>query len=169
MEYFSKLVKYLWILSFLVFLGFFMLMYVNMPELLRLQEFDQGERWLVTKSNFFYGMLFLMVLLNAGMNILGATLAFVPPQWILLPKKSVWLKDLSSRKILNDRVKGWSRGVALILNLLLLTITVVIFRFNNGIAPDLTFLVYFLLISLVLWKVYWFILFNKIPEELESK
>lgn len=162
---FLRLIKVLWLASFVAFLGLFMLMYVNMPEVLVVGTDEQGGNIRLDRSVFFYLVVGGMVLVNLALVFLAATFPFLPKNLLPLPRKDFWLANARNREQFLRRTKGWTRGIGLLANLMVLVLSAVVFAANVEDMPDLGVIFYPLLALLLVWKVYFFILFRAVPEE----
>jgi hypothetical protein len=160
MAAFLKMIKYFWYLSFLLFLGFILLMYSALPDTMRLTLAEDGSQTLFfSKNTFFYVGLSLLVFLNITLNILAERMAFVPAPFILMPKKDFWLQDFKHRKELSTLLKDWMKGICLCINLFLLAVVGYIYSLNMEVYQVNTlWLIYLIPILIVVWKgvlVYW--------------
>lgn len=163
-----KLIKYFWALSLLAFLGLNLLMYIYFPDQVTVVYDNEGNgAVLMNKGDFFYSAMGILLLINIALAIFGNGVLHLPKELLFLPKKSEWLKNKETQQALLFRAKAWTRGLAAIINLFLLTFVGILFSYHYKGAPDVNYMLYIIPVLFVAWLIYFFVLFSntKVLEE----
>ncbi|GAA4843850.1 hypothetical protein [Algivirga pacifica] len=154
-----KAVKYFWAISLLVYLGINLLIYLYLPS--QVTVFENADTSIsAAKGDFFYASMAVLLLVNISFTILGSGVLHIPKQLLLVPKKDFWLKNKETQEVLLKRTKGWARGIATIINMLLLTFVTMIAAKHMDNVPNVEVMTYILPILTILWIVFFFFLFT---------
>ncbi|MBB6460704.1 hypothetical protein [Flammeovirga kamogawensis] len=118
-----KYIKYLWTLSLFIYLGLNLLAYIYFPDsgVMVLHATEASEAVIMSKSDFFYASMGTLLFVDIALVILGGGILHLPKSLILLPNKNFWLKTKENRALLLEKTKGWTKGLATLFNLLMLT------------------------------------------------
>jgi hypothetical protein len=150
------LVKVIWIFSLLAFLGLFLGLYATLPPQIALAP---GQ--LVSKSNFFYLALGVLVFFNGALLVLGASLRYVPWSVMPVPKRLYWAQDRPSRQRFHKRFGHWLKGIGVCLNGFLAVAALQIFQANGQeVTFNLGFLYGVATFFLLAWLVVFYPLFG---------
>jgi hypothetical protein len=154
-------IKYFWILSVLGFLAALLYTYVSYDSpILVFRENVNAPPYSFEKSAFFYGGLALIVLCNTLILTLSALLPKMRPPFLPVPYASFWVQHPHSRKIMTKYLKGWIKGIGILLNACLLLEIGTIIDLNDA---DFMFSPFIWLnvigALLVLWILLFFYLF----------
>ncbi|MEM1137715.1 MAG: hypothetical protein AAGI07_17890, partial [Bacteroidota bacterium] len=125
-----QIVKPLWIISFLGCFAVIVLTYANLDVFVNIGDITT-EGFRLSRDNYFYLSVALLLLLNVILNIAGKAIQFAPKEGIISPNKKQWLTDINTAKELFFLVKSWTRGLALILNLFLSVLFGIIYNQNS--------------------------------------
>ncbi|ANQ48397.1 hypothetical protein MY04_1018 [Flammeovirga sp. MY04] len=166
-----KYIKYLWGLSLLVYLGLNLLAYIYLPEdgVTVIQQTANSQAVLMTRSDFFYASMGSLLLVNIFFITIGNGILYFPKIMVFAPNKDYWYSTKETREKFVEIVKGWTKGMATILTLILLTVVGVIYQ-SQGHDP-LAFRVEYspmiLWIMAILWLGVYFIVLKK-PNSTEA-
>jgi hypothetical protein len=163
-----KMIKSLWVLSFLACFAVILLTYANMPISVNIGE-NSANSFTVSRNNYFYLATGLFLLLNIILNIAGKSIQFVPKEGIIIPNKKKWLTNVNTVKELFFLVKAWTRGLALILNLFLCTFYAIIYNQNSEGNFMLGWTLYMIAGMITAWFLYFFVLFFSNPANLKKE
>ncbi|OHX65593.1 hypothetical protein [Flammeovirga pacifica] len=118
-----KYIKYIWGLTLLIYLGLNLLTYIYLPEegVTVLQKTGSSTAIFMTRSDFFYASMGSLLLVNIFFMTIGNGILYFPKIMVFAPNKEYWYSNEETRNKFVEIVKGWSKGMATILTLLLLT------------------------------------------------
>ncbi|PWJ42342.1 hypothetical protein [Sediminitomix flava] len=163
-----KLIKYVWGLSLLLFLGFSLLMYVYLPEKVNLNiDLPSGEGVYLFRGDFFYTSMAVLLLFNIGLTIFGNAILYVPYNLIMIPNKKYWLSNVERKNQLIEKSKSWTKGMATFINIFLLATVTQIFSQNTEYNYAIDSVFYVIPIIIIFWIFYFFILFKAPATEQE--
>ena len=163
-----KIIKPLWVLSFLGCFAIILLTYAHLPLNVNIGNIENNG-FAISKNLYFYYTIGILLFLNVVLNIAGRAIQFVPREGIIIPNKKTWLTNKKSTKELFFLVKAWTRGLALILNLFLCTFYTVIYNENSEGNFMLGWILYLIAGLLAGWFLYFFVLFFSKPESLKEE
>lgn len=145
--------KMLWYISFPLFLGLAIYLYIYLPD--RFFLYPNGI-YPVSKTTFFYGIIAIMLLKNFLLSLLADRLAYLPKPFLPAFRKNHWTCSLSNRKALARRLKNWFRGILLLFNASLILFGAQIYVRNHPeTIVKLDGYLYVLLILFGLWLIYY--------------
>ena len=163
-----KIIKSLWILSFLACFAVILLTYANMPVNVKVGNVAQNG-FSILRDNYFYLALGIFLGLNIILNIAGKAIQFVPKEGIIIPNKKKWLTNVNTIKEMFFLVKAWTRGLALILNLFLCSFFGIIYNQNSEGNFMLGWTLYLIAGMIAAWFLYFFVLFFSKPTHLKKE
>ncbi|NME68189.1 hypothetical protein [Flammeovirga aprica] len=125
-----KYIKFIWALSLFIFLGYSLLAYIYFPDsgVMVMGATENESAMVMSKSDFFYSSMGILLFINVALAGLGASVLHLPQQLILVPNKAKWLQSKETQQQLLESIKGWTKGLATLINGLLLTTLGVIYR-----------------------------------------
>ena len=141
----SRLIKALWLLSILMFLGGLLYVYANLPQevALAVKTVESGG-WIISRNIFFYGSLSIFIVVNVVLYVFGLILKRLPfPE----PKSSYWL----SNPELRTNVRIWITSFSFVVNLLLLSTIISVAFINNNNISAYRFFMYFGPALILIW------------------
>jgi hypothetical protein len=113
------------------------------------------------KGTFFYTAIGVMLLINISLTASGSLLAYVPPAFMLIPRKKQWTATIPNRRQLALYFKAWLRGFAVLLNGLLVVTLGLLYAANEPEGwLDLSGWLYVLAVMALGWLLYFFPLFR---------
>ncbi len=163
-----KIIKPLWMLSFLTCFAIILLTYANLPLNVNIGDV-QNNGFVITRNLYFYYTAGLLLFLNIVLNIAGKAIQFVPKEGVIIPNKKIWLTNKKSTKELFFLVKAWTRGLAFILNLFLCVFYGVLYNQNSEGNFMLGWTLYLIAGMLAAWFLYFFVLFLSKPKSLKEE
>ncbi|MCU0449900.1 MAG: hypothetical protein MUC97_08665 [Bernardetiaceae bacterium] len=150
------LVKVIWVLSLLGFLALFLGLYTTLPPQIALAP---GQ--VVSKSNFFYLALGVIVFFNGALLVLGGSLRYVPWSVMPVPRRLYWAQDRANRQRFHKRFSHWLKGIGVCLNGFLAVAVLEIFKANGQeVTFNLTFLYGVAAFFLIGWLAVFYPLFG---------
>ena len=154
-------IRFMWLLSMLGFLIMLSVLLVYLPSHVVFQMENVLEfGYAFTKDSFFYSSLAIALIVNASLLAFGNLYSYLPKPYIWVPKKDFWLQDREHHIRLAKNFKGWTKGVLLFCNLILIYFLVSVWALHDQFMRYNTAWVFVLfLIGLVAWFFYYFILF----------
>jgi len=99
---------------------------------------DMGGVFNLTKNGFFYLFLAAIVVFNGILLILGTIIPSLPEKFLPIPKRKFWAKNQTTRRMLLNNFKLWTKGVGIFINLFIMIYLVVI-QIENGATPGFPF------------------------------
>ncbi|MBD0401807.1 hypothetical protein [Flammeovirga sp. EKP202] len=125
-----KYIKFIWALSLFIFLGYSLLAYIYFPDsgVMVIGATKDASAMVMSKSDFFYTSMGILLFINIALAGLGASVLHLPQQLIVVPNKSKWLETKETQQQLLEGVKGWTKGLATLINGLLLATLGMIYR-----------------------------------------
>lgn len=163
-----KIVKALWILSFLACFGVIILTYAHLPTTVNIGDIEK-DGFVISRDNYFYLSITILLSFNILLNIIGIAIQYVPKQGIIIPNKKQWLTNINTIKELYFLVKSWTRGLALISNLFLSALYGIIYNQNSRGNFILGWTLYFIIALTIFWFVYFFVIFLSKPSNLKKE
>lgn len=150
-----RVVRYVWFLSFIVFMGLLLLMYASLPERLRIPLSSNGQTAFFSRDVFFYVSAFLLLFLNVAIHVISSLYAFMPSWLLLIPQKNYWTESFSRRKELLRVLKMWTKGILLLINFFLLALAAHVYSLNaEEIKLNITWLLYVFPVLMLFWKAW---------------
>lgn len=152
-----------WVFSLLTFL--FTVAYTH-SYLPRYINVGGGDDWQIEKSAYFYIVLAIVTSTNGAMLILGNAFQFLPSFLMPVPKRNEWMSNAIIRKKLYLNLKAWTKGLACIANLFIITALLDIYDINDTDIAMPTAALYKLVgVLLVAWFATYYFWFNTLPDE----
>lgn len=99
---------------------------------------DAGGVFNLTKNGFFYLFLAAIVVFNGILLILGTVVPTLPEKFLPIPKRKFWAKNSTTRRMLLQNFKLWTKGVGIFINLFIM-IYLVSIQIENGATPKFPF------------------------------
>ncbi|MCC5943505.1 MAG: hypothetical protein JJT94_01115 [Bernardetiaceae bacterium] len=131
-----KYTRYFWFMSMIGILVLHLFAYASLSESVKLQEPSEGmSEWYVYKDAFFYWGLAFIVLSNMMILLLGRIIPLMPRDFLPVPKRQFWGRDMNTRKFLRDEVNGWFKGIGLLINIFI-SVTIIDILFLNREIPS---------------------------------
>ncbi len=160
-------VKFLWLASMVGFLVMLGVLQIYLPShVVFTMENVLDFGYAFTKDTFFYMALAMGVFVNAALLAFGNLYSYLPKKYIFVPKKSFWLQNIEKHRRLAKLFKGWTKGILLVCNLLLIYFLISVWALHDQfIRYDTSWVFVLLLLVLVGWLVYYPILFATATEE----
>lgn len=150
-----------WVFSLLAFLVTMVYTHSYLPQYVNI-----GEDLTIGKSNYFYAVLALTTCLNGAALILGNAFQFLPSFFMPIPKRSQWMSNALMRKKLYLNLKAWTKGLACIVNFLIIIGLLDIYDINDTDVFVPTAWVYSLVSTLLFgWFITYYFWFNTLPDE----
>ncbi|MEN7549257.1 hypothetical protein AAG747_15140 [Rapidithrix thailandica] len=162
-----RLAKYAMILTLLTVLGINLLCYIYFPQTLKLDLTSAGfKEYLIDRGSFFYSSIFIALLMNIGLSVIGISLPYLPKSLLILPNKTKWHSNSEMKKELYERAKGWIYALNSIINLFMIYCVAIVFSFNSDF--EMTHYGYIVLFALLMvtWVAFYFYSFLSIPKKL---
>ncbi|UZR93978.1 hypothetical protein [Chondrinema litorale] len=163
-----KIVKALWIFSFLGCFGVIVLTYAHLPLTVSIGEVE-SDALVISKDAYFYYSTGILLLFNILLNIIGKVIQYVPTQGIIIPNKKLWLTNINTIKELFFLVKSWVRGLAFISNLFLSVVIGIVYDMNSRGHFVLGWVLYIIAGLAIFWITYFFVLFLSKPSHLKKE
>jgi hypothetical protein len=160
-------IRFLWLGSMLAFLITLVVLQVYLPShVVFTMENVLEFGYAFTKDTFFYSSLALALLVNSALLAFGNLFSYLPKKYIFVPKKSFWLQDIAHHRRLAKLFKGWTKGIMLFCNFILIYFLISVWALHDQFIRYDTGWVFVLLMVLLLgWLVYYPILFATATEE----
>ncbi len=154
-------IRFMWLLSMLGFLIMLSVLLVYLPSHVVFQMENVLEfGYAFTKDTFFYSALAIALIVNASLLAFGNLYSYLPKPYIWVPKKDFWLQDREHHIRLAKNFKGWTKGVLLFCNLILIYFLVSVWALHDQFLRYNTSWVFLLFLGgLLAWFFYYFILF----------
>ncbi len=166
-----RVLKMLWLASFLIFVLVHVLAYAQYEGEFVYLGFDaKGTPSPVIKKDAYFNiMLGAMVVLNLAALVLGGLPPHLPKRLIWVPQKSLWLSSpvLASKFFYN--FAQWAKGLGLISNLFLAWAALMIYTINVKMFLDISGAIYIFLLAILAWMGAYVYIFAQNPDKLESK
>jgi len=163
-----RLLRYLWVVSMLIFLAIHLYYYTQFPNNVILGKLFPID-FPLSKSNFFYAALGTMMLFNVLFIGLKWAISKLSTGIFISPKKSVWFSSLKYKKNFYTIKKGSVNGLAFIINLFFIYCILLIYSYNSESPTNPVWGVYLSVFLLVAWIIYFFVLLTKpVEEEIEG-
>lgn len=157
-----NIAKLLWYLSFPLFLGLAIYIYIYLPNTVL---FGDQIELSVTKTVFFYSLVGVMLFANFAFNLIGNLVAYFPAPFLLVPKKAQWTETIKARKKLAVQLKNWFRGILLLFNIFLILFGASIYVLNTP-ETIINVQAYFYVVAvfLIVWLIYYPFALSDAPE-----
>ncbi|KXX71208.1 hypothetical protein [Flammeovirga sp. SJP92] len=166
-----KYIKFIWALSLFIFLGYSLLAYIYFPDsgVMVMGATETESAMVMSKSNFFYSSMGILLFINIVLAGLGASVLHLPQQLIMVPNKAKWLQTKEAQQQLLESVKGWTKGLATLINGLLLSTLGVIYRTQGHDieAPKVEYSPMVFSVLIFAWLIAYFFIM-KSPKETED-
>ncbi len=167
-----RFIKVLWVLSMLGFLASALFVYADIGDantIVQLRLDASGESAFgVSKINFFYVSLFIMLGINVIILLTGYSVPYLPKSLVLAPQKELWLSTPHNRKNFYKRMKDWARGFATIINFFLTCVIFTIYYMNSRNYFPLAWTYYLCAILAIAWLFAFFPIFKKNPDLVDT-
>lgn len=156
-----RIIRYVWILSMLLFLAVLVLTHSFSPAFTNILDLVK-----ISKEHFFYGFLVGMLLVNIFVLLLGNSGLNISKNLLLIPNRDFWMSSINTKKIFLANFKLWLKGLALVFNLFFVVLVATIAKMNIEQAPQFsyTFFILTLGVAFLAWLVYYFIWFTNIKD-----
>ncbi|TAF35420.1 MAG: hypothetical protein EAZ57_04835 [Cytophagales bacterium] len=162
-----KLAKVFWLISLFMFLALILVNHVNAPELMVLPFRDAFFSDSITRDTFFYASLGIFIFTNLVFMIVGRIYPLVF-SFLPLPQKNVWNTNPRTRALLFEQLNDWTKGIAFVFNLLIMTIVGMVIDFNDVYMHyQLHWALIVEVILLMAWFFMYYVTFNKISSAQE--
>lgn len=153
-----------WVFSLLAFLVTVAYTHSYLPRYVSLQ--GGGSDWQLEKSVYFYVVLAIVTCVNGAMLILGNAFQFLPSFFMPIPKRNDWMSSAIMREKLYLNLKGWTKGLACIANLFIITALLDIYDINDTDIFMPTTWIYSIIGTLLFaWFATYYFWFNTLPDE----
>jgi hypothetical protein len=160
-------IRFLWLASLLGFLVMLAVLQIYLPSHVVFtmdNVLDFGYAF--TKDTFFYAALGLAAFINGALLAFGNLYHYLPKKYIFVPKKAFWLQDTTQHRRLAKLFKGWTKGIILFCNLILIYFLVSVWALHDQfIRYDTSWVFVLLLLLLLGWFIYYPVLFATATEE----
>jgi len=151
-----------WVFSLLIFLVTVVYTHSYLPRYVNIQ----GNDFQLEKSVFFYTVLALITFTNGALLVLGNAFQFLPSFFMPVPKRNEWMGNAITRRKLYLNLKAWTKGLACIANLFIITALLDIYDINDTDIFMPTAWVYSIIgVLLFSWFATYYFWFNTLPDE----
>ena len=158
-----RVMRLLWYVSLAAFMGANLTVYGNIGDYVTLPT---GP---LDKQTFYFVILMFFILLNGAFIALGNIIPRLPRQLLTFPQKDRWLADAYTRKEFFHTAKGWIKGVATIVNWLVIFSLGLLFESHgNGFGVDFTWGIGLCLLLGLGWGAAYFYIFNRSPQAYQA-
>jgi hypothetical protein len=128
-----KIVKYFWILSIVAFMAALLYCYVSYDApIFVFKETPEAQPYALEKSSFFYAGLGAILTSNILTLLLSNLLPRLRPPFLPLPAASFWVQTPYTRRRMTEYVEGWTKGIGIFLNLILILAVLHIITLNDA-------------------------------------
>lgn len=150
------------------YLAVLLLTYIFLPLGVRVFAEADGRTLLqLGQEQYFWAGLFLVLLINGLIQMLGNMILYLPRPLQLFPKRDFWMSQTHLRKKLKRNFKHWLKGLALIINLFLSALLAHLYTLNDSdVSLDLNPAFYLVGVLFVGWLVFFFVWFSDTEENL---
>lgn len=164
-----KIIKYLWVLSLLGFLGVNLYVYALLPDKVNAFAYgNTGENSFISKSDFFYISMSILLFGNILLVLLGNLISMNSPAILPLPNKTAWVSSKENIRNLYQRFKYWLQGIGFIVNIIC---TAILLNFASQYienVPNTEHIIYVGAIAFGLWILSFYPMFSYLPKEQEA-
>ncbi|WP_027001657.1 hypothetical protein [Hugenholtzia roseola] len=128
-----KIVKYFWIFSMVAFMATLLYCYVSYDTpIFVFKESPEALPYALEKSNFFYAGLGAILTSNILTLLLSNLLPRLRPPFLPLPAASFWAQNSYTRQRMTEYLEGWTKGIGIFLNLILILAVLHIITLNDA-------------------------------------
>lgn len=141
----------LWALSSLFFIAYLFYTYGNLQPEVQIQV--GSIDWSMNKSLFFYSWIVLFIVFTIPIFVLQIVIDKLPAQMLKMPKKTFWISENSTIKVMKDIFKSTTLALAMICNLIFLIPINIIGAYNHQdgkLSYQNNFIIYAIIIATIL-------------------
>lgn len=158
MQSINTVIKFIWLLSILLFLGALFYGYYLLPDVVCIRFSAQGsptEYW--ERKHVFYAFVGAFALLNVLILVIDKLFSLIPNPLKPIPNKQFWLHSETSKETLHFVFSNWFYSLLFIVNIAILGVFGVIWKVNYDIQSSIlqyAWLPKVIICVLALWVVY---------------
>ena len=154
----NRVIKFLWILSLIIFLSGLLYGYYILPDAVCIHFDSKGDPMeYIARKNAFYFFSGICAGFNILLLILERLVLLIPDRLKPIPNKSFWLSNDETRQALNFTLSNWFFTFAIILNTCLLGCFYAFTKVNSNFQSSI-FQYYWIFqtvtVIIILWIIY---------------